>query len=121
MVAYAVEQCVANLGSGLLFAGWIAAGIMRFGIAVDLRDRMVTADLPLAVTIDQERAPRRQRLNLPVPGKRLRNMAEQVEADLPCRIQLTQDSAARDQGPNLRSKTECPAVVGVVERFDAIG
>jgi hypothetical protein len=56
-----------------------------------------------------------------VEGERLRHGAEQMKPHDPCRLRVPRDAAARHQRLHLAREPEGPAVVGDIERLDAIG
>ncbi len=62
-----------------------------------------------------------QRADVAIEGEGLGNAAEQIEAHRPGRLGLAGHAAAGEQRLDLGGEAEGPAVVGGVERLDAVG
>ena len=73
-----------------------------------------------AAGVDYLRVAGRQRADLAIKRERLGHAAEQIKAGKAGRLGIARDPPAREQRLDLRRETERPAVIGGIERLDAV-
>src|SRR5271165_6807386 len=118
MMADAVEQRGAEFAACLGRAHWLIATL---GISVHSRDRMITLRLVRAQPVHEHRRSSGKRANRAVHRERLWHAAEEIESHRASGVRLLRRAAAGHQRLDLARELKGPTVVGVEERFDAVG
>ena len=120
-MADTVEERLANLAAALACVPGVTAPARRFGFTIDLRDRMIAAGLVRSYPIDDNSCASRQGVDGAIGGEGLRHAAKEVESDLSRRLRISGDSATSKKRLDLGGKAKRPAIVGIIERLDAVG
>src|SRR5215813_5805908 len=106
MCPHTIEDTSTNQFTNLSGGNWMSSTLSQNFGKVEK-----SFGFPRAICIDPLRMTGRQRSYITVKRKGFRHAPEQVEADDTRRVRIAGNLPPPEQRLNLRSKTECPAIV----------